>query len=74
MIVKNTVTLDRGPQIEKLKLEIGTATNTAQQAGVQMPDIVLALLQRADELCAVAEDVGTDMSKLSTAFGDDNVI
>jgi hypothetical protein len=71
--MQNSVTIDRGPQLEKLKLDISTATTSAQQSGVAAADVVLALLQRADELCAIAEDIGDDMSKLATAFGGSDV-
>jgi hypothetical protein len=53
---------------EKLRLDIGVATTSTQQSDVAMQDIVLTLLQRADELCEIAEDTGADMSKLSGAI------
>jgi hypothetical protein len=72
-VIENTVTIDRSPQIDKLKLDVGSATTSAQQAGIDMADIVLALLQQADALCELAEDVGADMAKLSAAFGGSDV-
>jgi hypothetical protein len=33
-----------------------------------MQDIVLVLLQRADELCDVAAEQGADMAKVAEAF------
>jgi|HubBroStandDraft_4_1064222.scaffolds.fasta_scaffold2110954_1 hypothetical protein len=53
-MIKNTVTTDRSPQIEKLRLDTRVATTNAQQSGVAMADIVLVLLQRANELCATS--------------------
>jgi hypothetical protein len=60
----------RAPQIEKLRLDIGVATTNAQQSGVSMADIVLVLLQRADELCDLAADLGADMKKVAEAFAE----
>jgi hypothetical protein len=68
-MIENNVIMDRAPQIEKLKLDISTAATSAQQAGVAMADVVLALLERADELCELANDTGADMAKLAEVFG-----
>jgi hypothetical protein len=73
VMLQNSVTIDRSQQLDKLRTDISTATTSAQQAGVAMADVVLAMLQRADELCELAEDIGDDMSKLSAAFGGDDV-
>jgi hypothetical protein len=35
-----------------------------------MADIVLALLQRADELCDLAAEQGADMTKVAEAFAE----
>jgi hypothetical protein len=59
---------DRSVQIDKLRHHIGIATTNAQQAGVAMADVVLTLLRRADELCELAADTGTDMTKVAGAF------
>ena len=68
-MIESNVIMDRAPQLEKLRLDIGAATHNAQQAGVAMADIVMVLLQRADELCELAEDTGVDMAKLAQVFG-----
>jgi len=56
--------IDRSPQRQKLDTDLQTVTTSAWQTGVELPDIVLALLQRADELSALAADAGVDMSAL----------
>jgi hypothetical protein len=56
---------DRSPQRQKFVIDLQTATTSAWQSGVELPDIVLSLLERADELSAIAADTGVDMSKLS---------
>jgi hypothetical protein len=63
---KEKVVLDRAPQIEKLRLDIGVATTNAQQSGVAVQDIVLVL--RADELCDLAAEQDVDMTKVVEAF------
>ena len=37
---------DRSVQLEKLKLDIATATANAEQHGIALHDIIVALLQR----------------------------
>ena len=64
-MIQEKVVLDRGPQLEKLRLDIGTATTQALQSGCGVADVVLVLLTRADQLCEIAEASGADMSKLS---------
>jgi 3-hydroxyisobutyrate dehydrogenase-like beta-hydroxyacid dehydrogenase len=54
----------------KAPLDIGVATTNAQQSAVAMADIVLTLLQRADELCDVAAEQGADMKKVADAFAE----
>jgi hypothetical protein len=65
---KEKAVFDRAPQIEKLRLDIGVSTTSAQQSGVAMQDVVLVLLQRADELCDLAAEQGADMKKVAEAF------
>jgi hypothetical protein len=55
----------RTVQIAKLRHDINIAATHARQSNVAMADIVLALLQSADELCELAADTGADMKKLS---------
>jgi hypothetical protein len=71
MTTVNTVAVDRSVPLDRLRAEISTATTAAQTAGIARADVVLTLLQHADQLCEIGEDVGDDMSKLATAFGSD---
>jgi hypothetical protein len=63
--------IDRTPQLEKLRFDIATATANAEQHGIALPDIVVALLQRGEDLCQGAER-GLDLSRVKQFFGADS--
>ena len=67
-VIKERVIAGRGPQLEKLRLDIGTATTQALQSGCGVADVVLALLTRADQLCEIAEASGADLGAVAGAF------
>jgi hypothetical protein len=62
-MIRERVILDRGPQLEKLRLDIGTSTTRALQMGCGVADVVLALLERADQLCEIGEECGADLAR-----------
>jgi hypothetical protein len=68
MMTEETVTFDRTAQLNKLKLDLETATTSAKQSGVALADVILALLQRADELCELADETNVDISRVRGAF------
>jgi hypothetical protein len=63
--------LDWSVQIAKLKTDLATSTFNAEQCGVPLPDIVLTLLQRAEDLCLLANDRGLDLTRVGAFFGGD---
>jgi hypothetical protein len=63
--------VDRTPQLEKLRLDIATATVDAEQHGITLQDIVLTLLQRAEDLCRLGADRGLDLSRVGAFFAGD---
>jgi hypothetical protein len=57
MIVQDRpAVFDRGPQLEKLRLDIETCTANAEQHGIALPDIIVTLLQRGEDLCQLGAD------------------
>jgi len=62
---------DRSVQLEKLKLDIATATANAEQHGVGLQDIVLQLLQRAEDLCLLGNERGLDLTRVGQFFAGD---
>ena len=64
MRASDAVFIDRAPQIAKLRFDLETSTTNAEQTGVALADIVLALLQRADAIAERAIEAGADMSAL----------
>jgi hypothetical protein len=62
---------DRTPQLEKLRLDIETCTANADQHGIALPDIVLSLLQRAEDLCRLGAERGLDLSRVGAFFAGD---
>jgi hypothetical protein len=63
--------IDRTPQIEKLRLDIETCTANAEQHGIALPDIIVALLQRGEDLCQLGAERGLDLSRVKQFFGAD---
>jgi hypothetical protein len=63
--------IDRTPQLEKLKLDIATATANAEQHGIPLQDIILQLLQRGEDLCQLGAERGFDLSRVKQFFGAD---
>jgi hypothetical protein len=51
-----------------LKLDLDTAVTTALQSQAAVADIVLAMLQKADTLCEMAEASRADMSAVAGAL------
>jgi hypothetical protein len=62
---------DRSVQLEKLKLDIATATANAEQHGIALPDIIVTLLQRGEDLCQLGAERGLDLSRVKQFFGAD---
>jgi hypothetical protein len=62
---------DRSVQLEKLRLDIATATANAEQHGIGLQDIVLCLLQRSEDLCQLGAERGLDLSRVKQFFGAD---
>jgi hypothetical protein len=63
--------IDRTPQLEKLRLDIETCTANAEQHGVGLQDIVLQLLQRAEDLCLLGNERGLDLTRVGQFFAGD---
>jgi hypothetical protein len=62
---------DRSVQLEKLKLDIATATASAEQHGIPLQDIVLALLQKSEDLCLLGSERGLDLARVGDFFAGD---
>ena len=62
---------DRSPQLQKLDSDIQIATTHAEQHGIPLQDIVLQLLQRADDLCRLGNERGSDLSRVGDIFRGD---
>jgi hypothetical protein len=60
---------DRTPQLAKLRTDLQMATTNAEQTGVSVQDVILALLQRAEDLCEVHPDV--DLTRIGQFFAGD---
>jgi hypothetical protein len=71
MIHDSAVVFDRSVAITKLKTDIETATTNAEQHGVLLQDIVLQLLQRAEDLCQLGAERGLDLSRVGAFFRGD---
>jgi hypothetical protein len=65
-----TVAIDRSVQIAKLRTDLETSTAHAEQTGVAIPDIVCALLQRAEDLCQLGAERGLDLSTVQAFFAE----
>jgi hypothetical protein len=63
--------IDRTPQLEKLRLDIATATASAEQHGIPLQDIVLALLQKSEDLCLLGSERGLDLARVGDFFAGD---
>ena len=66
-----TFVTDRGVPLEKLRLDLQTATTDAEQHGIALPDIIVTLLQRGEDLCQLSNDAGLDLSRVKQFFGAD---
>jgi hypothetical protein len=62
---------DRSVQVAKLKTDLQIATSNAEQHGVGLQDIILQLLQRADDLCRIGKERGLDLSRVGDIFRGD---
>jgi hypothetical protein len=70
MIQDSPAVIDRSVQVAKLKTDLETSTFDAEQCGVPLPDVVLSLLQRAEDLCRLGADRGLDLSTVSAFFSE----
>jgi hypothetical protein len=61
---------DRSVQLEKLKLDIATATANAEQHGIALPDIIVTLLQRGED-CQLGAERGLDLARVGAFFKGD---
>jgi hypothetical protein len=68
MIKDSPAVVDRSVQCAKLKTDLETATFNAEQCGIALPDIVVSLLQRAEDLCRLSADRGLDLSRVGAFF------
>jgi hypothetical protein len=71
MIQDSPAVFDRGPQLQTLDFDIQIATTHAEQHGIPLQDIVLQLLQRADDLCRLGNERGSDLSRVGDIFRGD---
>jgi hypothetical protein len=71
MIQDSPAVFDRSPQLQKLDFDIQIATTHAEQHGIPLQDIVLKLLQRADDLCRLGNERGFDLSRVGDIFRGD---
>lgn len=62
---------DRSPQLQKLASDIQIATTHAEQHGIPLPDIILQLLQRAEDLCLLGNERGLDLARVGDFFAGD---
>jgi hypothetical protein len=62
---------DRSVPLEKLKLDIAIATANAEQHGIGLQDIILALLQRSEDLCPLGSERGLDLCRVGAFFAGD---
>jgi hypothetical protein len=63
--------IDRSVQVAKLRTDLETATFNAEQSGVPLPDIILTMLQRCEDLCRLGADRGLDLSRVGAFFSGD---
>jgi hypothetical protein len=63
---------DRSVQVAKLKTDLQVATSNAELTGVPLQDIVLALLQRSEDLCLLGNERGLDLSRVGAFFQQDD--
>jgi hypothetical protein len=66
-----TFVADRSVPLEKLRLDLQTATTNAEQHGIALPEIIVALLQRGEDLCQLGAKRGLDLSRVKQFFGAD---
>lgn len=71
MIINSPAVMDRTVHAEKLRIDLNTATFNAEQHGISLTDIVLTLLQRADDLTRLAIERGADLTSIRDFFGYD---
>jgi hypothetical protein len=62
---------DRSVQVAKLKIDLQVATSGAELTGVPLIDIIMQLLQRADDLCRLGSERGLDLSRVGDIFRGD---
>jgi hypothetical protein len=67
MIVDSPPVLDHGPHRQKLRSDIGAATSDVR--GLPAVDMVLILLERAEQLAAIADERGEDLTPIRSFFG-----
>jgi hypothetical protein len=72
MIQDGPAVFDRSTQLEKLKLDIATATANAEQHGIALTEIIVALLQHGEDLCQLGAERGLDLSRVKQFFGADS--
>ena len=60
--------IDRTPQLEKLSLDIATATAAAEQHGIGLQDIIVTLLQRGEDLCQLGAERRFDLARIGAFF------
>jgi hypothetical protein len=62
---------DRSVQVAKLKTDLQVATSNAELTGVPLQDVVLALLQRSEDLCMLGSERGLDLTRVGQFFAGD---
>jgi hypothetical protein len=69
MIIDSTPIFDHAPHRDKLRSDLGAVTSDVR--GLPTVDVILALLQRAEELTALANEIGEDLTRIRAFFGSD---
>jgi hypothetical protein len=67
MIVDAPPVLDHEPRRQKLRSDIGAATSDVR--GRPAVDMVVILLERAEQLAAIADGRGEDLTPIRAFFG-----
>jgi hypothetical protein len=69
MIVDSLPVFDYGSHRKKLRSDIGAATSDVR--GLPAVDMVLILLERAEQLAAIADERGEDLTPIRAFLGGD---
>jgi hypothetical protein len=69
IIADNHPVFDRAPQLDQLRHDLAVLTSDVR--GLELPAVILALLQRADELAVLADEPGQDLTAVRAFLGGD---